>query len=283
MKKSIVWVLVVLSLVIGIGLGYTIKSCDSCKKDVPIKENVNEPDNQNYDLSNYVVDAQYEKEVLADEYIRYPGESTSSYVDNSYGIEIKYNNNLQKVSDFKVPYFKFNTDDAKNINKKMEKLYDETINSYNEGVKASKNSDEMNWSQVLTYYSYLYNDLLSVVVINGSQCTSPWEFNFETFVFDVNTGKKLEYNEIIKKIHLNIEDVNIKIEEEMLKLMENLYGQDIVNFFGQKAKDILRDSIKDNTLKIYIDKEGELNCFVLPYCPDVQNGDKSFYNIKIEK
>ena len=124
---------------------------------------------------------------------------------------------------------------------------------------------------------------MSVIVINGSQCTSPWEFDFKTFVFDINNGKKLNYDEIIRNLKLNTDEVKNKIINEMIKLLKKEYGQNAVDLYGEKSKELLNNSIDNNTINIYIDNDGQLNAFVLLYYPDVQSGESTYYNVKIKK
>ena len=199
----------------------------------------------------------------------------------------------QYLSDLKVPYININSEAAKRVNEKMENLYFDSAKDFDSCAEEAIKGFEYgpSCSQILTYRTYKYEDILSVVVISSIQATSPWILNYNVFNFDLKTGDLINYDDMISKLGYDYDETNSKLKELLKKKMDELFGEHLdlstvcmnnSNCYD-KAYDILDNDIKNNSLYFFAGDDGKLNVLVNAYCDVVQNGAVNFYLVTVEK
>lgn len=253
------------------------------------------------DSLDYVYDATY---VYDNEYTSYFNVQEEIIEIDYFGLDIRVKRHT--LSALKVPYINIKSDDAKKINKQLENLYLDYAKSFDEYAKVAKTIENDPFfgvihTQILTYFSYQYDNNLSVVVVYDTQATSPWVLNYHIYNFDLNTGNLLTYDEMLSKLGYEKEQTLLKMETLLKNKMDELYGNhvgdmskachEIINDNGDfkeiscydKANELLENSIEDNSILFFVDNEGNLNVLVNPYYDGVQNGDINKYLLEITK
>ena len=134
--------------------------------------------------------------------------------------------------------------------------------------------------------------MLSVVVIDSTQGTAPWVLNYATFVFDLNSGNLLKYNEVLKELSLDSEKTSASIKELLMSKMKELWGEHVDDLSSacyndnkncyEKAYMTFEDSINNNTLNFFVNDNGNLSLLLVPYYDGVQNGDRNKYLIELK-
>lgn len=271
-------------------------------------EQQNNLENNNTSLKNdenldYVYDATYSYDNEYTKFNRYSynNENTTKKI-NTFGIEVEYTDGMQYLNNLKVPYININTNDAEKANKAVKALYLESAKTFDSCAKeANEISNSPSCSQILTYRTYTYNDILSVVVIDSIQGTSPWVLNYNIYNFDLTNGNLLNYNELLSKLNYNQNETLTKTKSLLKNKIDSLYGaivgdmstacRDIYNDNGdynsvscyEKANDLLESSINDNSILFFVNNEGNLNILAIAYYDGVQNGELNHYLIEVSK
>lgn len=262
MKKNVVIVVLVL-LVVGLG-GYLVYD-KVINKDIVNNKKQNKVENKSIKLDNsknYVYDAEYK---YSNKYTELEEELGSSTND---GFNIKESN---KLSDLKVPYININTDEAKEINKKLENLYLEYAKKFDELVLCDENENYPCVVSVLTYKTYYTTDTVSVIVIYGSHATDVYHPNYLGYTFDLKTGKLLTIDEIANLNNLNrsqlLDKTKIAIEnytknsdsyDENTEFLNEDYEY-IKNNINLNGKLLIEDSGIYTGLVYFIDSDNKIN------------------------
>lgn len=89
--------------------------------------------------------------------------------------------------------------------KKLKELYLENAKTF-DSCATKENADLISCSQILTYKTYTYNNILSVVVIYATQSTSTWVLNYNTYNFNLRNGELLTYDNVLSKLGYNRND-----------------------------------------------------------------------------
>lgn len=296
-KNSGLVVLVIVLIVIILGLGGYIVY-DKFLKD---SSNVNESSNNKKvstikldDDLDYVYDADYSYNNKYTEFDRlFAGEESGKRTIDYYGIDVEYNMGKQILSDLKVPFINIKSADADNVNQKIKNLYIEEAKKFDNCAEEANKGVESgpSCSQILTYRTYIYEDILSVIVIDSTQSTGHWILNYNIFNFDLNSGDLINFDKMLSKVDYNKENTFNKLKDQIKNKMDELYGSkfDLNNACSNnsncydKAYEILDNDIKNNSLKYFIDNNGKLNVLVIPYCDIVENGNVNHYLVIVEK
>ena len=255
-------------------------------------ENLNIKINENLE---YVYDASYSYDNKYTEFDRTFTENengTKKIID--FGLEVEYTDGMQYLKNLKIPYINIDSYDAGQVNKELEQLYIENAKTFDSCAE----DKIIGCTQILTYRTYTYESILSVVVIESIQGTSPWVLNYKIYNFDLTTGNKLTYEETLSKTNYELNETTNKLEQLIKEKMDSIYGEHIgdlskacystdgnldnnkVNCY-EKANQLLNESIKDNSILYFIDNSGELNVLAIAYYNGVQNGELNHYLIKI--
>ena len=147
-------------------------------------------------------------------------------------------------------------------------------------------------SQILTYKTYKYNNILSVVIISSIQATSKWVLDYNIYNIDLTSGKEIKYSDMVSTLGYD-NDTLLDKEKELLKnKMNELWGTDFdlntLCFAEDKncyniANKMLETSINDGSVLYFVNDNGNLNILVVPYADFVQDGNINKYLIEVTK
>ncbi|MGM9876175.1 MAG: hypothetical protein ACI310_02980 [Bacilli bacterium] len=293
MKWLIVLNIILIILVVGLSIFITYDKVlrnDSEDKNIPHDDNVTSI-KINDDL-DYVYNASYSYENKYTEYSRTIwGDDDKIITISNFGIPVDFRTVRQYVSDLTVPYININSSYASTVNNELENLYIEYAKNFD--VCADDMAKySVGCTEILTYRTYNYRDILSVVVIYGMQVTSNWILSYNTYNFDLTTGSEITYNDMISMLGYN-KDTLLQSQETLLKnkmdeLWKNidLSTDCVVEGNNMNCYDIankmLEDSINDKSILFFANNDGVLNIFAIPYFNGALNGDINKYLIKVE-
>ncbi len=244
---------------------------------------------------DYIYLANYSYENEYREYERKNVEKNQELIIDDYGFEIKYNTKTQNLNDLIVPHININTMDAINANDEIEDLY---ISYAQEFDKCASDENEVGCVQVLNYFSYLYNDILSLVIIDGMSENEDFVFNYSTYNFDLTTGNLLNYDKFLEKIGYSKEDVEFKLGKELEGFLNNKYADKIEQLNNCKfsldekekndtclnaSKLLFQEEIENDEGLYYVDDKGVLNILAIPYFSSVENENNHHYLFQINK
>ena len=249
---------------------------------------------------DYVYDAEYKYD---NKYTEYTRENSSSGTIETFGISISYGDN--KLESLKVPYINIKGNDAKNVNEQLEKLYMEYAKEFDENALAAKNNDNVVCTQVLNYKYYKYENIISVIVYDDAQCTSPFVFNYQSYTFDLTNGNLLSYDDLLSKLNLDKNDTLTNLEILSKDKMDAKYKEWTDNIdlttechynkdengnplYGttncyEITNQLLKKAIDSNNVIFFVNNNGNLNVMTILYLAFAQNGDRQYYLITLDK
>ena len=252
------------------------------------------------DTKDYVYDAEYKTD---NEYTEFMRDSDSDEVKklDEFGIEVEYNYGMQYLDKLKVPYINIDSSYAKVANATLEKLYLDNAKTFDLCAEEAKGT-EPSCTQILTYKTYTYDNILSVVVIDGLQATSKIALNYHIYNFDLTTGDEIKYYDIMNKLNYNRADVEEQMKTLLKSKMDSLYGKAIgdlsnacygkyneqtsenekINCY-EKANELFIESVNKEEVLFFTDNDGKLNIFAIPYYNGAQNGDSDYYLFTLDK
>lgn len=181
------------------------------------------------------------------------------------GLEIEYDNSGRiLLSDLKVPYFNFNTTDAKNVNLEIKNLYEKWAKEF-DAISENANCGTI----VLDYKTYYTKDTVSVVIVAGSQCTDVMQPEYFGYTFNLETGESLDYEQVIMLTSYDKDTTLNKIETEIKEYINKNIPLDVqkgwINADGSNGDSTtdslkyLNDSLKNNNLVYFMDSNNKLN------------------------
>lgn len=241
------------------------------------------------DSLDYVYDAEYKYD---NKYIEFKVANTvdSEEKITDFGIEVTYTKGTQYLSNLKVPYININSSDASTVNKELEELYLEYAKQFD---ACAKNKDRK-CSQILTYQTYLNDDILSIVVIDSLWSSTRYDLNYRTYVFDLADGKLLKYNDILNKLGYNKDTTLTIMEAELRNKVKEVYPDSEKTFYcdcscyctascADEAVKLLNDSINNDTINVFVNDEGVLSVLAIPYYDGTEFGISDKFLLEIRK
>ena len=199
---------------------------------------------------------------------------------DKYGISIQYI--PYHLDELKVPYININSKDAESANDKIEQLYLDYAKNFD---LFAENSNVL-CGQILTYRTYQYDDILSIVIIYDSECTSAFVFQYLIYNFDLKTGDMLSYKDVLSMLKYQSNQVLDSLKFSLKDKMNSLYPDvDLNRSYGvncyDKANSLLEESIQNDSVLFFVDDDGVLNVLAIAYYNGIQNGDSNYYLIKV--
>lgn len=226
----------------------------------------------------YVYDANYKYENQSTEYVREFDENTteSKVTKNNNAIPVEKTTGKEYLKELVVPYININSSDASKINSELKNVYIENAKSFDLCAL------DRSCSQILTYKTYSYNNILSVVVISAIQSTSPWLFDYKTYNIDLKTGNLLDFSTFLEKANYEHDTFLVNIKNSVKNKMDELYGSNSSNSncFSKASYDKayeLLDTSFDNNSMYFIDNDGNINVLAIPYSECGQNSPYEYY------
>lgn len=289
-NTGLIILIIILSLLV-LGLGSYIVYDKVLDKDTDNNlssggdENISIKVDENLD---YVYDANYSYNNKYTEFDRGNGEDKVNTI-STYGLSVEYRNGRQYLKDLKVPYINIKSNYAENVNKELKNLY----KNYAEEFDRCAEDETIGCSQILTYRTYTYKDILSVIVIDAEQETSTWVLNYNIYNFDLTNGNEITYSDMVSMLGYDINTLLAKEKELLKNKMDDIWGENIDLNTGCFSKDNkncydianqkLEESINDNSILFFVNVKGNLNILTIPYYDGVQNGDVNKYLLEVTK
>lgn len=262
----LVVILLIAAVVVGAFVGYKRAAQNDKKNDIDSKSVAKLDDSK-----DYVYDADY-TEVYKNQYTEY-----NRCTDTSPCII--------KLSDLKVPYINIDSYYAGHTNGELEALYKDRAENFDKCAVVSHDCYDS-----ITYKSYKYNNILSVVVIYGIAFAN----EYKTYSFDLKTGNEITYDEMITRLGYDKNTLLDKEKDVIKKEMDesNSFNYDLTKTCGNMdspkncydiAFKMLEDSINDNSIAYFADENGKLNIVAVPYTNLSQASHYAKYVFTIEK
>lgn len=303
-NKLLIGIIIILLIIIGC-LIFIILKPDVLKfnktKELKIEEKEkNSKKEKSIKLDNnkeYVYKAEYKYDNKYTEYNRgYETDETINTIDR-YGIDVKVRYGTEYLSDLSVPYINIDSEYAKKVNKDLENMYTTKAKEFDQCAQDAEGHDKVSCSLVLTYKVFENKDVLSVVVIDSTQATSAWLFNYNIYNFDLKTGNELTFDNYLKKYNYTKEDFLSKAKEKIHSKMKELWttGSVIIDLDNacydnetgssascyDKADVVFDKQVEEGTVK-YLVTDNKPSIFAIPYFEGVENGEISYYLINLE-
>lgn len=233
---------------------------------------------------DYFYEAEYDYNNEYKEYVIGSEEKTAKYNDGYF--DITWNLGTQRLNDLKVPYI--NLKMAAGITDELKLLYERHANKFDSCAS------EGGCYQVLQYHTFRYKNILSTVTIEGVSKDGEFTFNYYTYSFNLETGDYVNFNKMLPKIGYDKEKVISDLEGQIKDYLDSQYGStvDLNNCTSLDGKtdscynisnENLRQSMRLDEIKYFIDEDGTLNVLANPYCNHVENGDIFLHAFKVEK
>lgn len=213
--------------------------------------------------------------------------STENVIKANYIIEdLDYN-----ASSFEVPYINIKSNDATLVNEEIKSNYRIWAKESAKYQKTYANTS-LDFSQIVKvkYYVLNYDDILSVVISFSKRENSIESYEYYAYSFNLSTtellfktnddvingtaesqesyGKKLSYQELLAKLNLSYEQIDMAYKEILTSYSgeygEAKYVDDTINLYTSKKE--------DGSLNAFIDEEGKINIISKIYTPLYENG-----------
>ena len=196
----------------------------------------------------------------------------SIYTHDGFNTTICDNGKL-KFSDLRAPFININSGSANIVNKSLKKLYSEYVEIYNKnkGAVGHPEFNILGGSQILTYYSFISHDVLSIVVVHGQQQTDILHPEYLVYNFDLETGNLMTYNELLDRLGVDYDVANNRVRDKILEL-DKEFGGYYVTSNGEKKSlnelslNMFDESVIDGSVKAYVNngKLEYLACIFVP-------------------
>lgn len=273
---------VILIIVVGIGGWFLGTKFASREDDLSEKLESNEnkiPEKVEKidDTKEYIYDAEYVYEHKFEKYKEFA--STKDAVKTlNYGIEVEYTEGTQYLENLKVPYINIQSEAVDLINNQIEKLYLEYAKSFEDNAVAINTSEALPIaSHILTYRSFISNDILSVVIIYDSESTSRWNLQYLTYNIDLQSGNLLSYEGVLSRLGYDKVSTLEKVEEAITEKVTTLWTQYKIQLpetekerFINEAKERLEESISAKQVQVFINNDN------INIIEKIEYGDESF-------
>ena len=184
----------------------------------------------------------------------------------NYGIEVEYREGTQYLEDLRVPYINIKTEVAQKVNEQIKNLYLEYALSFDTNAKIVNDKEDLPVARhILTYQTYIHQDILSVIIIYDKEATSNWNLQYMTYNFDLKTGNVLSYEGLLSRLGYEKETAQTELEELIGEKIKSLWTEYQIKLpvseqerFILEAKESLQESIASKKVLMFV-KDGNLN------------------------
>lgn len=171
---------------------------------------------------------------------------------------IKNPNTGNYYDDVKVPYINMDSEDAKNVNSQMEKIYEKAMKSIDEGIADCDPmvddyygcTDVNDAASYLVGYQVLQSEKTNTISLIVSE-----KYSFSTsvsyptlyiYVFDLDTGKVLNIEGLAKKYQMDVTTLQQKSEEVLKSILKaEIAKNDYLEYSEEDTLETYRTSFKN--------------------------------------
>lgn len=184
----------------------------------------------------------------------------ANYAYKDFSDESYYSENMEReysLKDINLPYININSEDANKANKEIEKLFEKLAEFFEQEYKDTKT-----WYNVASYKTYTKGNLLSILITVESGGTDVEQYKYYTYNFNLSTLKMYSYEEIYKLAGFTSNNIDEKVEEAIKKSERfTKFKEDMTTYIEKSIKNYT-NSVKDKSIKYFIDGNNELNIIV---------------------
>jgi len=269
-KVSYILIIISIILIVSVGIGgwllgtkFATREDEIPKIDKPVEETKKlEKEDESKD---YVYEASYSYENKYQTYKEFPNVKDEIKKIN-YGIEVEYREGTQYLEDLRVPYINIKTEVAQKVNEQIKNLYLEYALSFDTNAKIVNDKEDLPVARhILTYQTYIHQDILSVIIIYDKEATSNWNLQYMTYNFDLKTGNVLSYEGLLSRLGYEKETAQTELEELIGEKIKSLWTEYQIKLpvseqerFILEAKESLQESIASKKVLMFV-KDGNLN------------------------
>ena len=184
------------------------------------------------------------------------------------GIKTSYSNGVYTyyLKDIKAPFININNNTVKAINDETKEIFEEVLAWYELGA----NEGMGEYVDVCEYEYKVFDNILSVMYTYGLGHTDVVHPQYFTYNIDLNTNEILTYEEVYTKLGYNANSINSTVEQVITTYMEDWLkelagdypeGTDF-DTYNDESINNYKESVENNTIKYFIDKNNKLNIIV---------------------
>ena len=180
----------------------------------------------------------------------------------------------------KFPHVNIDSDYARKINAEVENLFDEYFEDFKTEIKLIRDTEVIEdkleragaryrgdstriENNIVTYYAYKNNDILSVVIVEGP-FNNAGKF-YTTYNIDLNTGKEIKFLEIYDTLKLDSTKLYNNACEQMEKVLKEEFSNQYNSTNVEDNKKQISQNLFSDSTKFFIDNNNKLNviCTIL--------------------
>ncbi len=287
LTTAILLFIIILLIMVIIGGGVYCKIYNK-QEENEIKQNYveNEKEENNKEESKKDVDKSVEELVTDAKFNYNTGIDSFTYTWNNKTYTYEANSteivwiNLEKT---KFPYINIDSQDAKEMNKEIEDLFNKYFEATVNEIKIVRDSEKIEneeereqarynneWASVfpdyyedsfLQYSAYKNDNILSIVIKEGKFVNVGYKY--KTYNIDLNTGKKVKLKEAYPKLGYTQSELEEKLLEEVAKLVkercEASNALDRYEYLMDNNKKTVINTIESDNASYFIDENKNLN------------------------
>jgi len=228
--KKIVLITLLISL-------FTLVACNEKENIIQISG-----ENKEQEVTNFVYDADYEKNV-----------EKLSY-ETEFG-------NLYSVEEIVVPFINIKSENATIANNEIKQVFNSAIDTFNKGIR-----DKLTYVDQCNYKACINEDKLSVVLVYGVGATDIVYPEYYVYNFDLRSGNVFSYEDAYTYTSFNSTNINENVMMAIKNKLLEMYGEALtegeVEDYANSSMENYINSLKDNTIRYFIDEKGSLNVIV---------------------
>lgn len=201
------------------------------------------------------------------------GKNKSLVVDAKYDTKnapVEYYSNytlkFHKLNDIRAPYINICSEEAKKINKEIEKDYNNAIDIYINHSKYTKEEQDPEYLDSFDYFVYNNKEILSVVT-DLSVGKEVLNSNYKAYNFDLKNKKIISFDEALKRSSLTREDLEIEIKDNLTKKIEEFSYAVSTNDISEYVNSSLEYLRKSDSINFYFDNDNNLTIFIKTNLP----------------
>lgn len=183
----------------------------------------------------------------------------------------------------KFPHVNIDSDYARKINTEVETLFDEYFEDFKTEIKLIRDTEVIEdkleragaryrgdstriENNIVTYYAYKNNDILSVVIVEGP-FNNAGKF-YTTYNIDLNTGKEISFLEICDTLKFDsaeLDELYNNACEQMEKVLKEEFSNQYNSTNVEENKQQISQNLFSDSTKFFIDNNNKLNvvCTIL--------------------
>lgn len=184
----------------------------------------------------------------------------ANYSYKNFSNESYYSQNMNKtysLKDINVPYINIKSEEVSNANKEIKALFEDLAKFFEQEY-----NDTKTWYNIASYKTYIKGNLLSVVITVEAGGTDVEQYKYYTYNFNLDTLKPYSYEEAYKLAGFNSNNIDTKVEDAIKECDRIAEFKEDITTYTEKSIKNYTNSVKDKSIKYFIDENNGLNVIV---------------------